>query len=215
MVHLVSEHLFERAIPVPAWPERRDVEIIGIRDPAFFESLFASKVTYTNTRFDPASGVDAPFVDLTDPADAFRARADVAICCDVLEHVAPPVQRAFDGLFEILRPGGLLVLTVPYTFDRTVEHFPDLAHWSLEARENDVVLVNTTRDGRQEIFRDLHFRTLGVKALEMRLFGLADLKRHLRDAGFVDVRVFDEDHLEYGIGFPVRWSLPITARRPD
>ena len=44
-----------------------------------------------------------------------------------MEHVPPPVERAFANLYRMLKPDGLLLLTVPYTLDgRTVEHFPEL-----------------------------------------------------------------------------------------
>ena len=45
------------------------------------------------------------------------ASFDVVITNDVLEHV-PLFQKAYPELFRVLRPGGLLLVTVPFLFDR-------------------------------------------------------------------------------------------------
>lgn len=43
------------------------------------------------------------------------ASADCVICCEVLEHVRNP-QRCCDEALRILRPGGALILSVPFLF---------------------------------------------------------------------------------------------------
>jgi len=176
VVHVISKHLFGRSLAVPDWPQHPAAAILGLNDPPFFGSIFANKnVSYTNAR-----------VDLTAPPTEFLEDIDVAISCDAFQRIPAPVQRAFDGAFSLLRPGGLLVLTVPYTFDETIEHVPDPASAESGALETP----------------------------NIRIFGLGAIKRHLRAAGFIDVRVFDEDHLAEGIAFPQPWSLPISARKP-
>jgi ABC-type polysaccharide/polyol phosphate transport system ATPase subunit/SAM-dependent methyltransferase len=166
VIHLLSKHLFGRSTPIPDWPDAGSSRILGVNEAPFFASIFADKAAYANKRLGSLS----------------RENADVAICCDALARVRPPLQSAFDELFAALRPGGLLALAMPYTFNDTIEHAPDPDERDPQAHA--------------------------------RIFGLSDVKRRLREAGFVDVRVFDEDHLEFGIAFPVSWSLPITARRP-
>jgi SAM-dependent methyltransferase len=57
-----------------------------------------------------------PGVDIVSPLDAIPvddAHFDVAICNAVLEHVRNP-HEVMDELHRVLRPGGLLVLTVPF-----------------------------------------------------------------------------------------------------
>jgi ABC-type polysaccharide/polyol phosphate transport system ATPase subunit len=156
VVHLISRHLFGRSLPVPDWPEHPAAAIVGVCDPPFFASTFANKASYNNAQ-----------IDLAALPAAFHEQADIAISCDALLLVKPVTQRAFDGLFSLLRPGGLLALTLPYTFEEAPGHY-----------------------------------------------SLGNIKRHLRDAGFTDIHLFDEDHLAEGIAFPQTWSLPITARRP-
>ena len=62
-------------------------------------------------------GVDV-CADLTDPRDVqrlsvFRARA--VLCCNLLEHVAEPDRLARHCL-ELIAPGGLLFVTVPFSY---------------------------------------------------------------------------------------------------
>ena len=62
-------------------------------------------------------GVDVR-ADLTDPSDvrrltAFRARA--VLCCNLLEHVTDP-ERLARHCLELVGPGGLVFVTVPFSY---------------------------------------------------------------------------------------------------
>jgi SAM-dependent methyltransferase len=153
-------------------------------------------------------------LDVTNPPPELFGSADVIICSEVMEHVVAPVQRGFDGLFALLKPGGTLVFTVPYWLEPTAEHFPNLHDWHIEQRDGERVLVNLTAEGTREEFSQLRFHGGGADVLEMRVFGLEDLIGHLERAGFADIRVRQESVLDYGICFRYNWGLPITARRP-
>ncbi|HZT88716.1 MAG TPA: methyltransferase domain-containing protein [Stellaceae bacterium] len=64
-----------------------------------------------------APGVDIQ-ADLTDPADAARLRrlgARALLCCNLLEHVTAPDRLAAHAL-DLLDPGGLVFVTVPYSY---------------------------------------------------------------------------------------------------
>lgn len=176
--------------------------------------MLQPKLAYVNTQFDP--DFRAPnFLDITAPSDEFIATADAVMCSEVIEHVAPPVERAFSGLFSVLKPGGVLIFTVPYTLgESTIEHFPDLHDWALAERDGARVLFNATRDGRLQEFGDLRFHGGGREVLEMRVFSRAGLIENLQRAGFVDIRVMDENVERYGIVSQQAWSRPITARKP-
>jgi hypothetical protein len=135
----------------------------------------------------------------------------------VLEHVEPPVQRAFDGLFAILKPGGTLILTVPYTDGATVEHFPELRpnrfRWHLEKRSGRHVLVNVTASGEFQEFRDLRFHGGGEAVLEMRVFGCSDVLAKLAKAGFEQCAVLEDEYLPFGIKLGAI-GRPFTAIKP-
>lgn len=212
IAHLVGTALYGTSLPAPSWP-RIERTGYGVSDWPGFGPVFGNAFHYINTQFDRELYPGALFLDVTRPAPELLGTADIVTCSDVLEHVEAPVQAAFDGLYSLLKPGGTLVFTVPYGLEYTVEHFPELHAWHLEDRAGTRVLVNRTRDGRRQEFADLVFHGGGDAVLEMRLFGLVDLRRHFASAGFVDVEVMPGDVLEYGIRLEP-WSRPIVARRP-
>lgn len=215
VARLVSDAVFGQSLPVSDFP-RNGARGIGVSDsPRFAEYMRRALPLYRNMQFDSAlTSAWAPYADVKAPPQSMFETADFVTCSEVLEHVEPPVQQAFAGLFALLRPGGTLVLTVPYTLGETVEHFPDLNVWHLEQREGERILVNRTVSGEMQRFGDLRFHGGGQDVLEMRVFGLQDVFTHLEDAGFTDICVRDETMLDYGIFFKYNWGLPITARRP-
>jgi SAM-dependent methyltransferase len=206
---LVGLSLFAERRPVTEWPVRPDIVGYGVSDWSGFSKYY--HFTYTNTQFDHQLG-DQPFLDITRPPTEWIETADLVSCSDVLEHVPPPVDLAFKGMFRLLKPGGTLVLTVPYTFLETVEHFPELDNWEL--LDGNRILRNVTREGKIEVFSGLCFHGGGQAVLEMRLFGLDGLREQLLRAGFEDVGIMDYDVLQYGIRYGSAAGRPIVARRP-
>ena len=74
-------------------------------------------------RVDSYTGLDVyagPHVDVViDGVSAWpleSASADVVVCTQVLEHV-PDLQRTYSEITRILRPGGTLVLSVPFLYN--------------------------------------------------------------------------------------------------
>lgn len=215
LAHLLGLHLFGEPLPIREWPENHDIVGYGVSDWPVFGRHFGSKITYVNTQFDPEVAASTPVMDVTRPPRAWQKTADFVICSEVLEHVAPPVQLAFDGLFSLLKPGGRLIFSVPYLFDQTIEHFPDLYNWSIEQAEGQPRrLVNVTRENDGQIFDNLCFHGGGTAVLEMRVFGFDDLKARLRAAGFVRIHAAATPYKPFGIRFARKWSLPIVAQRP-
>jgi len=140
------------------------------------------------------------------------AEADFIIASDVFEHVAPPVARAFANARRLLKPGGVLIFSVPFSLDAdTVEHFPALHDYRLIETHGSWRLENRTLDGRQEIFTDLVFHGGPGTTLEMRLFSRAGLEREFAAAGFARLRIADEACPEHGIVWPEPWSVPMVA----
>lgn len=184
---------------------------------------------YTNTFYD-----QEPYLDITQPPPELVGSLDFLVSSDVFEHVRPPVQDAFDSAFRLLRPGGKLVLTVPaFGRGRTLEHYPHLHRFELVDLD-ERVLVNRRRNGRVEVFDDLVFHGGDGATLEMRVFSMTAVKRHLTRAGFVDVQI-QPDVPQYGIVWlrppssakfrgltrlrrnPPLWKSgqTVTARRPS
>jgi SAM-dependent methyltransferase len=190
---------------------------IGLSDHWQMAYWLAQRFTYQNTYFH-----QDPRLDITAPTDDRLGSVDFLLSSDVFEHVLSPVQRAFDGAFAVLRPGGWLILTVPHIpigeMDNTVEHFGSLHEWTVERRgpnDSERVLVNITPDGQREEYGGLVFHGGAGETLEMRLFAESSLLRHLQDAGFTNVQVLDDSDLQFGISWGnSRASVPIIAQRP-
>jgi len=211
MVHHVSMALFGRSLALPDFPERKDLRGVGLSDWTGYAKPLAQALDYTNTYYHTD-----PFLDITQVPDSMAGTCDFVISTDVFEHVIPPVSLAFEGAFRLLKPGGTLVLSVPYMLeeDETREHFPELFDFQVVERRGRHTLVNRRRDGVVEEFDDIVFHGGPGSTLEMRLFAKTALTRALESAGFTDVRFAGEPVPEHGILWLHSWGLPIVARRP-
>jgi SAM-dependent methyltransferase len=205
---LVVRELFGGDWTLPEVPDSRHIVGIGLSDAQSYAVALARRFSYTNTFFDAE-----PMLDITAVPDSLAGRHDFVIASDVFEHVAPPVSRAFHGARRLLRPDGVLILTVPFSLDPdTVEHFPDLHDFRIVDVDGRRQLHNVTRDGREQTFDDLVFHGGIGATLEMRVFSRAALERELREAGFSRVRFADEACPRFGIVRPEPSGVPIVAR---
>jgi SAM-dependent methyltransferase len=211
VIHVLSVELFGESLVLPDFPVRKEIRGIGMSDWSLYAMPLAEKLDYTNTSFD-----EQPSLDIINPDEKYLGKNDFVICSEVLEHVPPPVSPAFVNLRRLLKPGGLLVLTVPYSEEgATRENFPSLHEFKLVFEGDRKVLTNVTHDGVEERFENLTFHGGTGFTLEMRLFSRAALFEELKAAGFTDIKVHSESVPEYGIEWTEPWSLPLTARAPD
>lgn len=189
---------------------RTDIHGIGMSDHSFYGDRLEKKFSYTNTFFHTA-----PLLDITNPPDHWMGANDFVISSDVFEHVAPPVQRAFDNLHRLLKPGGAAIFSVPFLLQEdTLEHFPNLYNYTLrELQSGKWTLRNITRGGEIEEFDDLVFHGGAGSTLEMRVFSLNGLVRNFIAAGFSDFRVHSHPAFEHGILWADQLSITISAIR--
>lgn len=210
LIHVLSLELFGKSLALPDFPRRQDIIGIDMSGAATYAVGLERKLGYTNTFLHKS-----PRLDITAPDSRWYGRCDFIISSDVFEHVARPVGRAFENALRLLKPGGVLVLTVPYVkTGQTVEHFPELHDWHIEHRDGRRVLVNKTEDGHCKHYDGLVFHGGEGETLEMRVFSEAGVLDELRCAGFTAIRIHGDPCAEYGIAWPQTWSLPISARRP-
>jgi len=206
---VLSRALFRRDLALRCFPRLKSIRGLGISDSEMYSGYLEKTFTYTNTFYHRE-----PRLDLMDPDEKEFGKYDFVICSDVLEHVPGPVERAFHTLSQLLKPTGLLILTVPYSVEgATIEHFPLLFQAGLATVNGKTVLVNCSRDGHYEIFDQLVFHSGHGSTLEMRLLSEPDIRARLADAGFASVRVEAEESQEYGVTFAGPCSLPIIASR--
>ena len=208
IVHLLSLGLFGRSLALRDFPHDRGLRGIGLSDWSGYARPLAERLDYTNTWFHAE-----PRLDITQVPEAMVGTCDFLVSAEVFEHVAPPAQRAFDGARRLLKPGGVMVLTVPFNpLAGTVEHFPDLHEFELAEEDGRRRLYNRRRDGSLAVHDDLVFHGGPGSTLEMRLFGLRDLLDHCARAGFREAGVQDAEVPERGIVWLHPWSVPILAR---
>jgi SAM-dependent methyltransferase len=220
LMHALSVGLYARPVPLPSFPKSA-LRGIGMTDSACYANALSQRLAYTNTFYHCE-----PRLDILDRRTLQRWRdLDFLISSDVLEHVPPPVQAAFDNVYEILSPGGLFVCTVPYMDSAaTLEHFPNLNTYEVLAFEGSHVLVNRQRNGTLWARDDLTFHGGPGSTLEMRVFGRDALLHHLEEAGFEDIIEYSDAVLAIGYFWPTHpmknelaardLSYVISARRP-
>jgi SAM-dependent methyltransferase len=212
IVAALSVALYGRSIPLAEFPKDPSLLGLGTSDWHGYANRLSEIVGYENTFYDqdPRFDVMAPV-----PPDAV-AKYDFILSSDVLEHVPPPYEQALRNLRLLLKPGGVLVLSVPMKPDGpTDEHFPDLHEYDFAKLGDDPVLVNRTRSGTIQVFEDLVFHEGAGATLEMRLFSTPDVLEGLHRAGFETIRPFDTAIPEHGIVWNVPATWPVVARAPQ
>ena len=209
LIALLSREIFGVVMALPEFPVLRGIRCIGMSDAPDLAGRLAEKFDYINTFYH-----QAPQFDVTRPDARDCGRYDFILSSEVMEHVPPPVDRAFAALHAMLKPDGLLLMTTPYTLDgKTAEHFPELHEYTLAALGGRTVLVNRRRDGAIESFENLVFHGGHGSTLEVRLFSEDSLRVVLTEAGFHGVHFAGENWPEFGVEHAETWSLPVAARK--
>ncbi len=207
MVHLLTKEVLGASVALPSLRPRKDIAGIGLSDAWSYAHRLAPKLDYVNTFYHAQ-----PRLDICDVGSDHLGRYDFILASDVFEHVRAPVRDAFANARRMLKPGGKLILTVPFSLhEDTLEHYPDLHDYRIEERGATFTLVNLTREGATQVFTDLVFHGGPGSTLEMRVFAREALLRDLLAAGFTRVRVAAESHLPFGIHWPEPTSVPLVA----
>jgi SAM-dependent methyltransferase len=212
VIRALSRCLFQKNLILSEFPSRKDLVGLGLTDASHYASRLKQKFDYTNTFFHKE-----PFLDIaSDDIPPERRQAyDFIISSDVFEHVVPPIEAAFMHVFQMLKPGALFLLTVPYGLQpHTIEHFPELYRFTIAECDGARELHNITRSGARQTYRDLVFHDGPGTTLEMRAFACSALLSLLRTTGFENIVVHNTPDFQYGIWWPQSWSFPITARKP-
>jgi SAM-dependent methyltransferase len=201
VIHALSMELFGRSLAISDFPARPDLIGIGLSDWDGYATRLKQKLGYTNTFYH-----QNPILDITSVGSDRFGRYDFVISSDVFEHIAPPISIAFENARRMLRPSGVMILTVPCVEGETKEHFPELHKYRVRRAGKRWILLNETVDGRRQEFTDVTFHGGPGTVLEMRLFGKQGLMREARAAGYGEVKIYDAEYPPAGI----RW-LPYIA----
>lgn len=212
VVRALSIELLSMPLKIPDFPRVKSLRGIGMTDFGPYASRLAEKFDYKNTYYDRE-----PKLDICNPPRDDFGKYDFLISSEIFEHVAAPAVEALRNAWHLLKPNGVLVLSVPYSLQSSMEeHFPDLYEFGLVRVGDGLVLVNRTRGGQIQTFENLTFHGPGAgRALEMREFTETALRGMLAEAGFAQVRIHSENDLDFGIVHAEVCSLPIAARKGD
>jgi len=202
--------LYNEIVPLPRFKTDKKIIGLGMSDAACYASLLSEKFSYTNSYYHKE-----PFFDITNIKESDHQKYDFVISSDVFEHVLSPVQRAFDNLYQILKPDGKIIFSVPYKMiGETDEHFPVLNEFSVQKEPSgEWVLLNKNANNEIERYTNLVFHGGQGATLEMRLFSLEALIKNLSVAGFSDIKVHSEPAFESGIYWAQPFGIPISARK--
>lgn len=212
VIRALTDTLFGRSLVLPELDAQPKISGLGLTDSETYANRLAEKFHYTNTFYHCEPRLDISTFDLP---SSLCSSADFVLSSEVFEHVAPPVERAFANSLKLLKPGGCLILTVPYGLQpATIEHFPNLHQFHLKKEGDTYTLHNTTTTGEVEEFRQLVFHGGPGSTLELRIFSESDLLAQLDKAGFIEIKVYRTPDFTHGIWWPEAWSLPISARKP-
>jgi hypothetical protein len=209
LVHLISMEIFGQSFPLPEFPRLKAITGLGMTDKECYSALLAQKFSYTNTYYDRD-----PRFDITERHSQAYGTYDFMVSADVLEHIAPPLDRALEETCLLLKSHGFLAATVYCDVsNESREHFPDLHEYRIVPLGGSRVLVNRRRDGTFEVTDNLKFHGGTGSTLEMRDLGITGLEAALLRAGFREVSYLTDDIPEIGVLFDHDVSQPLIARK--
>jgi SAM-dependent methyltransferase len=212
IVSALSLELFNANLMLPDFPNRPDLVGLGMTDWDGYALPLARIFSYRNTYYHQEPRLD---VSASEIPNSFKEN-DFVISSEVLEHIVPPVGKAFANIFDMLKPGGCLILTVPYGLQPdTTEHFPDLYEFKISERNGTYIMRNRTKSGMMQEFTDLCFHGGPGSTLEMRVFSESALLAHLNAAGFESIKIHRALDFRHGVWWPQPWGFPISSRKPN
>ena len=141
LMWLLSMELFGTALVLPDFPRIKSLRGIGMTDWNEYARRLGEKFDYRNTFYNRE-----PKFDITNPPPEEFGRYDFLISSEIFEHVLPPRERAFENAHRLLKPNGVLILTVPYSLEASMlEHYPEIHEFGFAQVGGAMVLVNRTR----------------------------------------------------------------------
>jgi SAM-dependent methyltransferase len=154
IIHVLGTLLGERDDRIlKHWPVRKNISGVGMSDWPGYANLLRMKFSYENTFYD-----HKPMLDIINLSERYVGKYDFVICSDVFEHILRPLQQGFDNLFRLLKPGGTLIFSVPYTRSaQTVEHYPGLHDYEILDFHGTKILVNRDPTGSLQVYDRLTF----------------------------------------------------------
>jgi SAM-dependent methyltransferase len=210
VIHALTSEIFGDSLPLPTLPTSKGIYGLGMSDWEGYANPLERTFSYHNTFYH-----QEPKLDITNVPESEYKKYDFLISSDVMEHVPKDVDKAFINMAKLLKPGGFLVLTVPYKPEGDNEEFyPDLHEYRLISTYGKTFLYNRTAEGVEQIYDNLVFHGGDGFTLFMRMFSESGLLKLLVDSGFDGgIKIYRDNDARYGIVWPISWCLAIVARK--
>lgn len=187
--------LGDNELPLRTANSRKQKNGIGMSDWPYFVSNLQRLTNHIDTYYH-----QQPLLDVTNSDSCSNySNLDYVICSEVLEHVISPVSSCLINIHSMLKPDGVLILTVPYLEGyESIEHFPHLQDFEIVNVSGKYTLVNLAPDGSFQHFDRLSFHGGPGSVLEMRVFGEGDILAMLSYAGFSHIDILEPNIPEIG-----------------
>jgi SAM-dependent methyltransferase len=168
VIYWLAKVTGNESVPLHEWPRNRSIAILESSARGAYPVMLDDKFEYYATEYDPAkiAGGKQPRLFADFQALHFGdCTFDIVIASDVFEHVRDDA-AGYREIFRTLKPGGRLILTVPYTHSQ-----PDTVRRVDTSGSEDVLLMEAEYHGG------------GGHTLTYRNYG-RDLLRLLGNTGF-------------------------------
>ena len=156
---------------------------LGISDDVKLSGVLSAKFHYSNTYFDVF-----PKLDIRDIPEIAIGTFEFVTCSDVLEHIDKGLELAFHGLYQLIKPGGFLAVSVPVAATGSESEFYEGLD-TFEISPKGVKWVDI--QGRE--FFDLNPEFHGGRGqnIAFRRFSRNLLEQHLHRVGFEHAETLD------------------------
>ncbi len=210
VIQALTSEIYGQSLSLPSAPANRSIRGAGMSDWKGYAKPLSKLFDYQNTFYH-----QKPRLDILNVAESEFGQYDFLISSDVMEHVPTDIDKAFANMARMLKPGGFLVLTVPYKPDGEHEEFyPDLHEYRFINTGGKTFLYNRTKNGTEQIYDNLVFHGGDGFTLFMRMFSEASLIGMLESSGFDGgIKIYRENDPEHGVVWPISWCLAIVARK--
>jgi hypothetical protein len=139
-------------------------------------------------------------LDISNPKPFWENRADILINSDVIEHTLFPLKKSLDGCRDIVRDGGYLILTAPWSENaESAEYYPWMVNYRTVINEEFVECFGLDINGDEHLITTPDFHGGPGNTLVTRKIELSQLLYELNQSGFTDIEVHQSDNPEVGI----------------
>lgn len=226
--YILSQYLYKEVRILEECDINKEITGLGLGEHQL-SKLLSKKYSYKNltvkTENDKDIFDESVFIDLYKIDFRKHNNYDFIICSEILAHIAgyPGMNIVIHNLHTMLKPGGILILTTPYTHDGIyIEKYPSLYDFTLlrvkEGTTQRWLLKNHTASGKNELISDIvMYNPDDSNSIEMRRMNETSLYNFIADAAFKDIKFHSitADMNSYGIywdrGNDDRSSLVVSA----